>query len=115
MISRYTWRDFELKEPSTIENNVLEQLENSRYPIFLPLKQPLLALFRNICISGDPFRISETDANRKGFLLDAREWKESRLCVTAPFPEFLSFYDSPMRDASVSPQYLDDFASKFSS
>lgn len=101
MILKCTWQDFELKEPSRIENNVLENsLENSRYPIFLPLEQPLLALSRNICISGDPFRISETDANRKGFSW-MRENGRSR--VFARLHPFLnSFYSTPVYDASVS-------------
>jgi len=94
----------------------LERLENLRlenYPIFLPLKQPLLALSRNICISGNPFRILDR-CKSEGFLLDARERKESRLCLTEPilnsFHSTIFLYTMHLSR----PQYL-DFASKFSS
>lgn len=58
---------------------------------------------RNICILGLPFLHFGDRCKSKGFLLDARQRKESRLCATVPFSKFLSIYNSSVYDASVSP------------
>lgn len=52
---------------------------------------------------GRPLSHFRDRCKLEGFLLDVRDRKESRLCVTAPFPEFLSFYGFSIYDASVSP------------
>lgn len=113
MILRYTWQDCELKEPSTIENNVLERLENDGILFFFhstsrSLRFPETSVFR-----ADPFRISETDANRKGFSWMRVIGKSRVFARPHPFriPFILRF--SYMMHLSR-PQYLDDFASKFS-
>lgn len=112
MIPRCTWQDFELKEPSTIENNVLENsLENSRYPIFLPLEHsrsfPETSVFREI-----PFAFRrQMQIGRVSAGCERAEGVASlrdRTLFRIPFILLLCTMHLSH------PQYLDDFAFKFS-
>jgi len=94
MIPRRTWQDTETTlDPFSIGNNVLETARGlATRSIFLPLRQPFLALFPETSVShAPPFCISATDANRKGSRSSARERKDSRSRAAAPFPGILSF------------------------
>jgi len=116
MISRCTWQDIELKEPS-LQSKIMSW-NSSRYSIFLPLEQPFLALSRNICIPGNPLLHFGDRCKSEGFspgCINARERKESRLFAWPhPFPN--SFHSMVLLCTLhlSHPQYLDDFASQFS-
>lgn len=113
MIPRYTWQDFELKEPSTIENNVLEQPENDGILFFFhsssrSLRFPETSVFRET-----PFafrrqmqigRVSPGCERSEGIAS-----LRGRTLSQIPFIHTIFLYMHLSR-----PQYLDDFASKFS-